>query len=130
VQPGENTPIAATGDAPAWSLLVAGFLFAAATIDAFEVREARALDPRRLFLATPREGVDRARPAVDDLDRWSPRELRRLPGIGQARALAIARARFDEGLRGGVDMLERVPGIGPETTRRIRAWLAERSERP
>jgi len=103
---------------PAWPFLVAGYLFGAAVIGV----PSRIERPATCDVRVP----DTAR----YIDRWSPRELRRLPGIGQARALAIARTRFDEDLHGGVDALERVPGIGPETARRVRAWLAEHTERP
>lgn len=50
-----------------------------------------------------------------DPDALSAQELRALPGIGPARALAIVRARWD-GLRGGPDAWRDVPGIGEATT--------------
>jgi hypothetical protein len=63
------------------------------------------------------------------LGRMSPRELRRLPGIGQTRALSIARARWERSeTEDGAD-LARAPGIGPETRRRIHEWF-ERLARP
>lgn len=49
-----------------------------------------------------------------DPDRLAARELRRLPGIGPTRALAIVRARWD-GLRGGPSAWIAIPGIGPAT---------------
>jgi len=60
------------------------------------------------------------------LEDWSPRELRRLPGIGETRALAITQARFERGLCTGPEALDPVPGIGPRTVEAIRAWLAQR----
>jgi hypothetical protein len=66
-----------------------------------------------------------------DPDRMCLRDLRRLPSIGPARALAIARARFDLGLRGGPWSWDRIEGIGSETVRTAQSWLAaERSARP
>lgn len=58
-------------------------------------------------------------------DLWSPRELRRLPAIGPARALAIARARWELGLTGGPVAWDQVPGIGEETVGAIRRFLAD-----
>ncbi len=54
------------------------------------------------------------RPARVDPDALTTRELRALPFIGPARALAIARARWD-GLRGGPGAWLSVPGIGEAT---------------
>ena len=112
---------------PAWPFLVAGYLFGAAVIGV----PSRIERPATCDVRVPDTARDTAAPdTARYIDRWSPRELRRLPGIGQARALAIARTRFDEDLHGGVDAHARVPGIGPETARRVRAWLAEHTERP
>jgi DNA uptake protein ComE-like DNA-binding protein len=58
------------------------------------------------------------------LEAASPRELRALPGIGETRALAIARARFEQGGLAGPGALERIRGIGPATVERVRAALA------
>jgi len=62
------------------------------------------------------------RPSSDP-DRMSPRELRRLPGIGPTRALAIARARWELGLSGGPESWVRLHGIGPETVAAIQRHL-------
>jgi hypothetical protein len=67
-----------------------------------------------------------AEPPDRALERMGPRALRRLPGVGQARALAIARARWETGSEGGIAALERIPGIGPETVKEIRGWLEKR----
>jgi hypothetical protein len=58
---------------------------------------------------TPSPPIERRDP-----DSLSARELRGLPGIGPARALAIARARWD-GLRGGPAAWESIAGIGEAT---------------
>lgn len=63
-------------------------------------------------------------------DAATVRELRALPGIGPVRALAIARQRFEHGLEGGPASWERVPGIGPETVRRLEAAFAARRNAP
>jgi hypothetical protein len=60
---------------------------------------------------------------VMDADRMCVRDLRRLPSIGPARSLAIVRARFGEGLRGGPEAWTRIGGIGPETVRAARKWM-------
>jgi hypothetical protein len=80
---------------------------------------ARAPDP----LAGVRS-LERGR--VLDPDSMCVRDLRRLPAIGPARALAIVRARYEHGLRGGPYAWDRIPGIGPETVHAARAWLAAR----
>ena len=67
-------------------------------------------------------------PAVLDPRSAPPRELRRLPGIGEARAIAIARLRWE---RGGAPLyLGEVPGVGPGTVAAVRAWLEERGWTP
>jgi len=64
-----------------------------------------------------------------DPDALSAQELRALPGIGPARALAIARARWD-GLRGGPEAWRGVPGIGEATTSRVVDALSGRLVEP
>jgi DNA uptake protein ComE-like DNA-binding protein len=58
-----------------------------------------------------------------DLNRAPAASLELLPGIGPARAEAIAAARCRRRFDSVAD-LERVPGIGPVTRARIGAWLA------
>ena len=53
----------------------------------------------------------------------SPRELRRLPGIGETRALAVARARWEHPDDGPPLLLSDVPGIGEASEVAIRRWL-------
>jgi competence ComEA-like helix-hairpin-helix protein len=50
-------------------------------------------------------------------------QLRRLPGVGPARASAILRGRSDGGLFSGAEGLGRVPGIGPATAARLAVHL-------
>lgn len=57
----------------------------------------------------------------------SARELRRLPGIGETRALALVEARWRRGPGDPPLLLRDVDGIGPELERRVRTWL-EREE--
>lgn len=51
-------------------------------------------------------------------------DLRRLPGIGPARAAAILRERSDGGAFSGAEELSRVPGIGPATAARLAVHLS------
>lgn len=73
-------------------------------------REERARTP-----LAPGEGVDPNRAPEE--------ELRRLPGIGPARARAIAEARKEAAFRSADDLL-RVPGIGPVVLERLADHLA------
>jgi len=57
-----------------------------------------------------------------DPNHASPRALEALPGIGPARAAAIARAARVRAFCAPED-LERVPGIGPATRARLAGWL-------
>lgn len=54
-----------------------------------------------------------------DLNRADPRALEALPGVGPARAAAIARERARRPFTGAAD-LARVAGIGPATVRALR----------
>lgn len=55
----------------------------------------------------------------------STRELRRIPGVGQVRALAIARERWRSERAGEEFVLLDVSGIGPSIAGQIRAWKAD-----
>lgn len=94
----------------------AGFLFALAVIGPAERRPSAS----SWILGAPDPLVG-AREL--DPDRMCARDLRRLPGIGPARSLAIVRARFEHGLCGGPGSWTCIDGIGPETVRSARAWL-------
>ena len=58
-------------------------------------------------------------PEPIDLEDADPRALRRLPGIGEQRAMDIARLRWERAGRGL--RLSEVPGIGPKTERALEA---------
>lgn len=105
---------------PAWLCLFAGWLLASTQL--------RQPGPD-LHVVAARAPAPLLAPSLDP-DRMPPRDLRRLPGIGERRALAIARARWERGLRGGPEAWDSIPGIGPETIRRIREFLAEAREVP
>ena len=57
-----------------------------------------------------------------DLNAASPGLLETLPGIGPAKARAIASTRAERAFERVTD-LERVPGIGPKTVARLAPWL-------
>jgi hypothetical protein len=57
-----------------------------------------------------------------DLGAADPGALEALPGIGPSRAAAIAREAAERPFC-SVAELERVPGIGPVTRRRLAAWV-------
>jgi hypothetical protein len=98
--------VAAAGE-PAWRAAVAGWLVAQAILGSLPDRAPRALDPSR-------EGVENA---------FAPRILRGWPGIGEVRALAIARARWEHPDDGPPLYLSDVEGVGEATERAVRAWL-------
>ena len=60
-----------------------------------------------------------------DTEALSVRELRQIPGVGQVRALAIARERWQSERAGEGFMLLDVPGIGPSIAGQIRAWKGD-----
>lgn len=62
-------------------------------------------------------------PARIDLNRATPAELTRLPGIGPTLAARIAADRRSHGPYRSLDSLLRVPGIGPRILGRIRPFL-------
>jgi competence protein ComEA len=58
-----------------------------------------------------------------DPNRASPASLETLPGIGPARAAAIAAARSERPFC-RLDDLDRIPGIGPRTLEKLSGLLA------
>lgn len=60
----------------------------------------------------------------------SPRELRRLPGIGETRALEIVRDRWARKASGAPLEWGSIRGVGPLTERRILEALAEGAAPP
>ena len=82
--------------------------------------------------ATVEEGVRREERAAVPLaagERLDPNfadeiELRRLPGIGPAKASAIVRDRRENGPFGSLEELERVVGLGEKTVSRLAPHLA------
>jgi hypothetical protein len=70
-----------------------------------------------------RGGIEVAESPLPEISRMSPRQLRRLPGIGEGRAVAIARARWEQGWKPGPLLLSDVPGVGPHTQEQVRSWL-------
>lgn len=114
---------------PAWIVVAVGALVAS-----LEPRPAR-LDPAPRVpevrtVAVPGRAAPAAWPArfVHDPDRrelgrMCPRELRGLPGLGQVRAVEVARAGWLHGP--GFARLEDVPGIGEVTARRVEEWLED-----
>ncbi|MBM3991313.1 MAG: helix-hairpin-helix domain-containing protein [Planctomycetes bacterium] len=82
-------------------------------------------------LEAPRDASSgAAAPRGFDLETASARDLRRLPGIGEVRALEIVRERHR--LRGsGVPLdLASLPGIGAKTAERVAAALASARASP
>jgi len=103
-------------DEPLWVLLLVGWLSVQTVLDR---RRASAV----AALSASEQAADR--PGVADPACAPPRELRRLPGIGEVRALAIARARWEHSAQAGAFRLEDVPGIGPLTARRVERFLED-----
>ena len=101
---------------PPWLYVLAGWLIASAHVAVPDT----GLSAADLRARAPCGALE---PPETDPDRMSVRELRGLPAIGPARALEIARARWERGIVGGPEAWEDVPGIGPETVRAIRARL-------
>lgn len=58
-----------------------------------------------------------------DVERATPAELARLPGVGPALAKRIVADRQIRGAFGGIAGLDRVPGIGPGSLRRLAPHL-------
>jgi competence ComEA-like helix-hairpin-helix protein len=59
-----------------------------------------------------------------DLNRATPVDLQRLPGVGPALAERIVSARQDAGRFASVDDLRRIPGIGAVKLERLRPFLS------
>ena len=58
-----------------------------------------------------------------DLSTATVRELRRLPSIGNRRAVQVTRARWEHDLNDGTLSLGDLPGIGPVTEERVKRTL-------
>ncbi|MBK5096722.1 MAG: ComEA family DNA-binding protein [Gemmatimonadetes bacterium] len=88
--------------------------------------------------ATVEEGVrreERAGVPIAAGERLDPNfadetELRRLPGIGPAKASAIVRDRRENGPFGSLEDMERVAGLGEKTVSRLAPYLALTSLSP
>ena len=72
--------------------------------------------------AKPRAKKASALTAPIDLNRASPEDLQRLPGVGPKISQRIVEARLKEPFR-SVDDLRRVSGVGPKTLERLRPYV-------
>jgi Helix-hairpin-helix domain len=111
---------------PAWVVVLVGGLAAASVLDVLSGRARRGAVPRPPACAAFGGPPARTLPPRS-LAGMSPRELRALPGIGQVRAVDYARARWGHDPALGELALEDVPGIGPQTARRVAEALAGRA---
>jgi hypothetical protein len=102
-------------ESPAWGWSLAGFLAVALALEARPSPERP--PPPAAGLLEPRA---EARLEIEDM---SARELRRLPGVGEKRALAIAQERWRLRGSGRALVLEDVPGIGTGTASAVRSRL-------
>ncbi|TAJ15822.1 MAG: hypothetical protein EPO68_12185, partial [Planctomycetota bacterium] len=80
--------------------------------------------PRPQLSAAAEAFVAQRRAGARGLETDCARELERLPGVGEVRALAIAQARWAARGSGRALVLEEVPGIGPAIAEGIRAEYA------
>jgi len=102
------------GREPWWALVLVGWMALGAA------RQAGWWSPTWNAREAPAVAVDDAPEASNDIERMSARELRRLPGLGEVRALALVRDRWRRRSTGEPLDLEGLPGIGPKTAQRIR----------
>jgi hypothetical protein len=125
---------------PAWALVLLGGLAVVGAGDAKARERDAERTPERTAERTPELAwVSRGAPLLGsrvpgsavpmdpdpwDLERAGPRKLRRLPGVGEQRALELAEARWSKGAGRVFRDLEAEPGIGPITARRIGEFLA------
>jgi len=77
--------------------------------------------PGRVGAAPPVPLAPRAPGA--QLDRWSARELRGLPGLGTTRAVQVVEERRRRGGSLPLDAWASLPGIGEGTVERLRRWF-------
>lgn len=96
-------------------------VFAALVLGVAGSLRERSLTPPTWFVPQP--------PALDPAD-MNVRELRRLPGIGEKRARAVARMRRGHDRALGALHWSDVRGIGERTEERIRSWLRARGHDP
>jgi len=101
------------------------FLIGVLAVSVLQTSREQSLAERTRRLTLAAQAPAEARPFT----RWSARELRSLPGLGERRAVAIVRARWSGLISGEPDSLDAVPGIGPETVATIRAELGRRAGR-
>lgn len=122
---------------PTFASALAGFLVVACLV-AWRDRAAAERARGRELVPTRGELDDASRPRDDSarigaepaIERWSARELRALPGLGERRAVAIVRARWAGEITGALAGLDDLHGIGPETVNAIRAELVPRRRVP
>ncbi|MCZ6598463.1 MAG: hypothetical protein O7B99_12545, partial [Planctomycetota bacterium] len=100
-------------ETPVWTWVLVGLTCA------LWLRERAPLEPP----AIAPETVESWRMELDPA-RMSPRELRRLPGIGEKRSLNVARERWKHDPAAGPLGWSDVYGIGEITERRVLEWLA------
>ena len=108
---------------PGWMLAVAGAMLC------WTILAAHAPRPSASELAERIPAGFSAPNGPIDLNRSSARELRTLPSIGPTRAVAIVRSRWGDGPFAGPAELDRIPGIGPETTKRVSEYFARERAR-
>lgn len=113
---------------PVWAWVVLGWLAGRLARDAAR-GPLHANEAALAFVRAAREregpGLEEARRARS-LDRVCVRELRALPGIDEARALDIARVRWERDWSAGPLRLSAIHGIGETTETAVAAWFAGR----